>query len=136
MRPPNSPLPTATGYQGAFRALVDWRWLKSTEHRDLVRFTDLTQTHEPVKELIKKLLSRARKSGIPLMCEESHGDVAFICHSRRRRSLTPLEWEIIGHMGTEISRSYRLGVRWGGPMLPRTWLGDGRVNLKDKRPSS
>lgn len=125
MNPPKPDRAKATGYQAAVRGLIDRRWMKSTLHRDQVRFTDLTLAHDPVKEFVGKLLRRAAKMGIPLDCESASYDVAFIVHGRRRRELEPLEWEVIGHIGTEISRQYRLGVRWGGPLLPSVWMGIG-----------
>lgn len=121
--PPKPERAAATGYQSAVRALVDRSYLQSTTHKDRVRFTDLTFAHEPVRVFVGKLLRKASKMGIPLECESASYDVAFICHGRRRRELAPIEWEIIAHLGGEISKQYRLGVRWGGPLLPSVWMG-------------
>lgn len=134
MRPPRPDPVEVDGYQGAFRALVDRGWLRSTKHRDLVRFTDLTGVKEPVKELIKKLLSRAKRAGIPLYCVTASSDVAIICHSRRGSYLEALEWEILGHMGSEISQQYGLDVRWLGLQFPQCWMGDGRETIRKSPP--
>lgn len=105
------------------RGLVDRAWLKSIPHRDKVAFADLSTASPELAEWVGKLIRRAARMGIPLAVESATYDVAFIVHSRRRRDLHPLEWNVIAHLGREISQQYGLGIAWGGPMMASCWLG-------------
>ena len=123
------PVPPRKPVGGTYRAAVgdlrDLPWLRSLEHKDRVRFTDMSEASEVEKVFVRKLLRRAAKIGIPLECQSArHGEVS-ICHSRRGEALDAMEWEIIGHLGMELSRQYSLGVRWLGPESPELWVSAG-----------
>ena len=60
-------------------------------------------------------------------CVSASYDVAFIVHARRRRELTFREWEVIAHLGEELSSQYHLRVHWGGPRMASCWMSEGRA---------
>lgn len=104
------------------RSLVDRRWLRERQHKDKLAFTDYSFCDPQLADFVGKLLRRAAKMGIPLECVSASYEVAFVVHSRRGRELHPLEWEVIAHIGREISKQYRLGASWGGLMMPAVWM--------------
>lgn len=107
--------------------LRDVKWVRSRAHRDKVRFADLSAASEKLAAFVRKLLRKAAKMGIPLECQGASYDVAYIAHSRRRAALDAKEWEIIEHLGNELSTQYGLRVRWGGMLMPTVWMGDGKL---------
>lgn len=107
--------------------LRDKSWLQSQHHKDKLKFTDLSTASPKLAVFIKMLLRRMAKMGIPLECQSASYDVAFIFHSRRRADLSPREWEVIAHLGREISTQYGLRVDWGGARMPTVWMGEGKL---------
>lgn len=123
MNPPEPARPTEIiDYRSAMLGMIDRPYLKSQRHRDAVRFCDYTFASESLRDFVGKLLRKAAKMGIPLYCESVSFDVAFVVHGRLKRELHPRQWEVIGHIGTEISQQYQLGVTWCGPMMGSCWL--------------
>lgn len=92
-------------------------------HHDKVAFCDLSTCEPKLADFVGRLLRKAKRMGIPLWCESASYQVAFLSHSRLGRDLHPMAWEVLGHLGREISVQYRLGISWGGPMMPATWMG-------------
>lgn len=112
--------------------LRDKSWLQSQQHKDKVKFTDLSLAGLELATFIKKLQRRLARMQVPLECVSATYDVAIIQHSRRHDSLDPKEWEVIAHLGQEICVQYGMkGVRWGGPSMPRIWMGNGRLPEAD-----
>ena len=109
--------------------LRDKSWLQSQQHKDKIKFTDLTIASDELATFIRKIIRKLAKMQIPLECVSASYDVAFIQHSRRGAELAPKEWEIIVHMGEEIARQCGLPVRWGGPAMPRVWMGNARAEV-------
>lgn len=93
-----------------------------------MKFTDLSTASDELAVFVRKLIRRLAKMQIPLECISASYDVAFIQHSRRGAELGPKEWEIIVHLGDEICTQCGLEVRWGGPKMPRVWMGNARAN--------
>lgn len=123
---PKSPVQT---YREAVSRLRDKSWLQSQQHKDKIKFTDLTTASDELAVFVRKLIRKLAKMQIPLECVSASYDVAFIQHSRRGAELAPKEWEIIVHMGEEITRQCGLSVRWGGPAMPRVWMGNARAEV-------
>lgn len=107
--------------------LRDKGFLQSQVHKDKVKFTDLTTAAPKLADFVRKLQRRLARMQIPLDIVSASYDVAIVQHSRRRAQLHPKEWEVIAHLGEEISRQYGLRIRWGGPQMPSVWMGDGKL---------
>lgn len=107
--------------------LRDKSWLQSQHHKDKVKFTDLETASDKLTVFVKALLRKAAKMQIPLECVSASYDIAIIQHSRRRALLDPKEWEVIAHLGEELSTQRSLRVRWGGALMPSVWMGDGKL---------
>lgn len=124
--PPRPQRTEVTTYQSAVRGLTDWKYLRSRDWRDDKGMeTDLSFANPKLATWVGKLLRRAAKMGIPLACVSASYDVAFIVHARRRRELTFREWEVIAHLGEELSSQYHLRVHWGGPRMASCWMSEG-----------
>lgn len=103
--------------------LRDKSWLQSQHHKDKIKFTDLSTASQELAAFVKKFIRRMAKMGVPIECHSASYEVAFLSHSRRRNDLSVKEWEILGHIGAEVSKQNGLGVRWGGPEMPSCWMG-------------
>lgn len=123
---PSLPKEPPATYREAVTRLRDKSWLQSQQHKDKVKFTDLSTASEDLAVFVRKLIRRLAKMQVPLECVSASYDVAFIQHSRRGADLAPKEWEIIVHLGEEICTQCGLKVRWGGPSMPRVWMGNAK----------
>lgn len=127
--PTISEKPPAT-YREAVVRLRDKSWLQSQRHKDKLKFTDYSVASEQLATFCQKLIRRLAKMQVPLECVSASYDVAFIQHSRRGIDLSPKEWEVIVHLGEEICTQCGLKVRWGGPSMPRVWMGESRAGTE------
>lgn len=116
--------PDDGSYQAAVRGLIDRKWLKSQAYKDWWSATDLSHAHPDLADFLGRLRRRTARMGIPVRVEgrETLYDVAYVVHSNLGRQLTAKQWEVLAHLGREISRQYSLNVGWGGHMMPATWL--------------
>lgn len=116
--------PDSGSYQAAVRGLIDRKYLKSRDQRSHWQNLDLGYAHPELADFLGRLRRRCARMGIPIRVEggATSFDVAYVVHGCLGRQLTPKQWEVLAHLGREISRQYRLHVEWGGQAMPSTWL--------------
>lgn len=126
MNPPKPEKVEVTDFKSAVRGLVDRELLNSRHYKATKANALVAQGKYLSPQLLDfygRLQRKLARVGIPVVLGYATYDVAFIEHARRRGNLHPKEWQVIAHYGMEIARQYALEVRWGGLMMPRTWLG-------------
>lgn len=97
--------------------------MKSQAWRDVRSLkSDVSSATPWLQAFLKKLQRRLARMDVPLRVEAAGQYVGLVSHARRGRDLHPMEWEVIAHLGKEISKQYQLGVSWSGSSCPSCFV--------------
>lgn len=138
--PPQSKAPR--DMSEALAALVDKEWVNSRQHLDQQARANQTGAHAVIIDFTRLFIAKAGKAGIPLYAHNmvrtsAEQDALFsqgvskarggksphnfglavdIIHARRAWQLSPMEWELLFHMGQQLAagRGWKLtcGIEW------------------------
>lgn len=120
--------------------------------------------HRDIKEFERRFIKRCYKLGIPLFAHNmvrtredqdklfadgvskakggqsahNYGMAVDIVHGVRAWNLQPKEWQVLGHIGTELAKSMGVEVVWGGSWTtfydPAHWELTGWKRFMDQFP--
>lgn len=143
--------------------MVDRKFIASQRYKDQQMRAVRENAHPDILEFEKRLITKMRKQFVPLFCHclwrdaltqnalrqsgkskawawespHNYGLAVDIVHSTKAWDLTTKQWELLGHIGKEISVQAGINVTWGGDWKfydPAHWeLSEWKI-LKDQTP--
>lgn len=146
------PLPDlSVSFREAIAKMVDRSFIGSVRYEAQQSRADRNGCHPDILEFEKRLVTRMRKQGVPLFCvcawrgaaaqeaamqggfsnakwgssPHNYGMAVDIIHGVQGYGLERKSWEILGHIGKEISVQSGIAITWGGdwksPYDPAHW---------------
>lgn len=129
-----------TDFATAMRAMIDQKFVASQRYKDQQMRANTEGAHPDILEFGKRLVTRMRKQGVPLfilncvrgeaaqneyfktgMSRAKYGQSAHnygmavdIIHGRKGYELDRKSWDLLGHIGKEISVQAGIPITWGG----------------------
>lgn len=129
-----------TDFATAMRAMVDKPFVASQRYKDQQMRANIVGAHPDILEFAKRLVARMRKQDVPLFVlncvrgeaaqEEyfktgmsrarygqsahNYGMAVDIIHGRKAYDLDRKSWDLLGHIGKEISVQAGIPITWGG----------------------
>ena len=146
MAPEPKPLGVPATYDAALRGIMDRDFLKSERYQAQQWRANREGAHPKIIEFETALVKRMRDLGVPMFAHcvvrtPAEQDAAFVLghtqrkgsdpfahrfaavdviHSTRAWDIPEKAWDLVGHVGMEISKRLSIPVVWGGD-----WDGDG-----------
>ena len=127
-------------FSTAMRAMIDKKFVASQRYKDQQYRANIEGAHADILEFGKRLVTRMRKQDVPLFIlncvrgekaqneyyrtgvskapygssAHNYGMAVDIIHGTKGYELDRKSWDLLGHIGKEISVQAGIPITWGG----------------------